>query len=59
MDIKKIRTDAFLTQAEFAETMGVHIETVRKWEKGKFNPRLKQQKKILAFAKENDIKIEQ
>lgn len=57
MDIKRIRTEAFLTQGEFAKEMGVHIETVRAWEHGRFNPSLKAQKKIVDFCKKNGIAV--
>lgn len=57
MDIKRIRTEAFLTQGEFAKEMGVHLETVRAWEHGRFNPSLKAQKKIVDFCKKNGIEV--
>lgn len=57
MDIKRIRTEAFLTQGEFAKEMGVHLETVRAWEHGRFKPSLKAQKKIVDFCKKNGIAV--
>ncbi len=36
---KGIRSRAKLTQAEFADRIGVPIETVRNWEQGKRSPR--------------------
>ena len=57
MDTKRIRTEAFLTQGEFAKEMGVHIETVRALEHGRFNPSLKAQKKIVDFCKKNGISV--
>ena len=57
MDIKRIRTEAFLTQGEFAKIMGVHLETVRAWEHGRFKPSLKAQKKIVEFCKKNGIAV--
>jgi putative transcriptional regulator len=36
---KGIRARAKLTQAEFADRIGVPIETVRNWEQGKRSPR--------------------
>ena len=37
-EIRKIRTDAKLTQRLFAEYMGVSIKTVEAWESGKNIP---------------------
>jgi putative transcriptional regulator len=36
---RSIRASTKLTQAEFAERIGVPIETVRNWEQGKRSPR--------------------
>lgn len=58
MDTKNIRLKALLTQGEFAKELEVHPETVRAWEKGKCKPSLKQQRKILEFAKKHNIEIE-
>lgn len=57
MDIKKIRTKAYLTQEKFANELGVHINTVRCWEQGLRNPSLTQQGKIAEFCKKNNIEI--
>lgn len=37
-NIKVLRTEARLSQEEFAEKMGVDLETVKLWEKGKLDP---------------------
>ncbi len=37
-NIKVLRTEARLSQEEFAEKMGVDVETVKLWEKGKLDP---------------------
>lgn len=55
MNTKEIRCKALLTQAEFAKVLGVHTETVRAWERGRFKPSLKAQRKIVAFCKENGV----
>ena len=57
MDIKAIRTKAYMTQEKFAKELGVHINTVRSWEQGKRKPSLTQQGKIVAFCKKNNIEI--
>lgn len=57
MNTKIIRTKALLTQQEFANVLGVHIETVRAWEKGKFKPSFKVQRKIKQYCEEHNIEI--
>ena len=37
-NIKVLRTEARLSQEEFAEKLGVDLETVKLWEKGKLDP---------------------
>ena len=36
---KRVRSATYLTQAEFAERIGVPVDTVRNWEQGKRAPR--------------------
>ncbi len=38
VDVKAIRTKTGMTQAEFAETYGLSLYTLRKWEDGSRNP---------------------
>ena len=57
MDIKKIRTQRYLTQEKFAKEIGVHVNTVRAWEQGIQNPNITQQGKIAEFCKKNNIEI--
>lgn len=58
METKNIRLKALLTQDEFAKELGISVSAVRNWESGKFQPSLKQQRKILEFAKKHNIEIE-
>ena len=37
-NIKVLRTEARLSQEEFAEKLGLNVETVKLWEKGKLDP---------------------
>lgn len=46
-----------MTQAEFGEAIGVHVETVRAWEIGKFSPSLKNKRKIVEFCREHGISV--
>ncbi len=57
MDIKKIRTQKYLTQEKFAKEIGVHVNIVRAWEQGIQNPNITQQGKIAEFCKKNNIEI--
>ena len=59
MDIKAIRYKLYLTQQKFADALGVHINTVASWEKGKRNPSITQKGKIVQICKENGISIEE
>jgi putative transcriptional regulator len=36
---RRVRSATYLTQAEFAERIGVPVDTVRNWEQGKRTPR--------------------
>ncbi len=36
--LKILRKKANLTQAEFSEKLGVHFQTISKWERGTFSP---------------------
>lgn len=56
MDTKKIRTQALLTQSEFAKEIGVSLSCVSKWERGEFKPSFAQQRKILEFVKKNGLR---
>lgn len=55
LNIKQIRLQAMLTQEEFAKEFGVQVCAVRNWESGKYNPALKNQRKIVEFCKQNNI----
>jgi putative transcriptional regulator len=39
IDVKNLRQIIGMTQAEFAETLGVSVNTLRHWEKGDKTPR--------------------
>lgn len=56
MPVKKIREKAFMTLEEFANELGVTLQSVFKWEQG-FTPAKKNQRKIIAFCQKYNIKI--
>lgn len=56
--ITDIRTDAMLTQKEFANALGVSVSTVQGWEYGTNGISLRCARKIIDFCKANKIKYE-
>ena len=53
--IKLIRQKAFLNQQEFADSLGVGLTTVNRWEGGKSIPNLVAIKKIKQYCENNNI----
>ncbi len=56
--IKKLRNKMLLTQAEFAEFLGVKFGTVNRWEAGAFEPTMKTKRKLAQLFKEYEIVVE-
>ena len=54
-DIKDIRQQSLLSQAAFAEALGVSFSTVNRWETGKTLPTYKAMKSIELFCQEHEI----
>jgi len=50
-EIRKLRLSHRLSQAEFAEKLGVAPMTISRWELGKKRPRLVSQRKLDRLAK--------
>lgn len=55
--IKEIRIKSLLSQADFADAIGVSFSTVNRWEKGKAVPGFKALKKIKDFCQSNGIEF--
>lgn len=55
--LKKIRSMLYLSQRELADELLITKSTICNYEKGKRNPSPPTIRKILAFAKKNNIKI--
>lgn len=53
--IKKLREVLLITQQELANLLGVSIVTVNRWENGKFEPTMKEKRKLSIMFKENGI----
>ena len=53
--IKSIREYLGLSQADFAEKLGVTFATVNRWESGKTRPNLSAMKNIKEFCLSHDV----
>lgn len=56
--IKLLRKKMLLTQTEFAELFNVSFGTVNRWESGKFEPSMKQKRKLVEYFKKHKIGVE-
>lgn len=57
--VKKIRTNLFMTQEKFAKEINVSQKTVSDWENGVVGISLRNQEKIFNLCKEKNIKWEE
>lgn len=57
MYIKEIREKLCLTQREFAELLGVSMQTISNWECG-YNIGIRHKREILKICKNNGIKLD-
>jgi putative transcriptional regulator len=53
--IKKLREVLLITQQELADLLGVSIVTVNRWENGKYEPTMKEKRKLAKLFLENSI----
>ncbi|MBI9008994.1 MAG: helix-turn-helix transcriptional regulator [Tenericutes bacterium] len=53
--IKKLREVLLITQQELADLLGVSVVTVNRWENDKFQPTMKEKRKLVKLFKENEI----
>ena len=53
--IKKLRSVMLVTQKELASLLNVSAVTVNRWENGRFDPSIKEKRKLAIFFKENKI----
>lgn len=51
----EIRNKLLLTQYEFAKLLGVSFATVNRWENDKYEPSMKDKRKIKEFCVKNNI----
>lgn len=57
LETKKIRQTMGLNQKEFAEALGLSRMSITNWETGRSEPSPDTIKKLIAFCKENKIRI--
>jgi DNA-binding XRE family transcriptional regulator len=55
--IKELRKKLILTQAEFAELLGVSFQSINRWERGKHEPTIKVKRKLATYFKEYGIEV--
>ena len=53
--IRQTRQKLFLSQESFAQTLGVTLSTVNRWETGKSKPNLSTMKRIKEFCETNNV----
>ena len=53
--IKKLRKFLLITQQELANLLSVSIVTVNRWENNKYQPTMKEKRKLAKLFKENRI----
>lgn len=53
--IKKLREVMLITQKELAEMLNVSVVTVNRWENLKFEPAIKEKRKLVKLFIENGI----
>ena len=52
------RKQLLLSQADFAQKLGVGIATINRWEKGVCNPNYIMQRKFVEYCEKNDIRFD-
>lgn len=54
---KKLRKTLILSQAEFADQLGVSFQTVNRWERGTHEPTIKAKRKLAPYFKKYKIEV--
>lgn len=53
--VKKLRETLLITQQELASLLNVSVVTVNRWENRKFEPTMKEKRKLAVLFKENRV----
>lgn len=53
--IKQLREALLITQKELAELLSVSVITVNRWENNKFEPTMREKRKLVKLFKDNGI----
>lgn len=56
--IKRLREVLLITQQELADLLCVSVVTVNRWENSKFNPTMKERRKLAKLFQENQVQSE-
>ncbi len=56
--IKELREKLLISQDELATLLDVSIQTVNRWDNGRYEPTPSIKKKLMVLFKENDIEVE-
>ena len=57
--VKDLRDKLIMTQAEFANMLGVSFTSINRWENGLNRPTTKARKQIVQLCKENNIELKE
>lgn len=53
--IRLYREINFLTQSQLAESLGVKLVTISRWETGRFEPNMEMKKKLVGLFKDSGL----
>jgi len=56
--IKELRKKLILSQDEFAKLLGVSIQSINRWEKGKHEPTIKVKRRLATYFKKYGIEVD-
>lgn len=56
--IKDLRKRLILSQAELAKLLGVSIQSINRWEKGKHEPTIKIKRKLVSYFEKYGIEVD-
>lgn len=57
--VKDLRDKLIMTQAEFANMLGVSFTSINRWENGQNRPTTTARKQIVELCKENNIELKE